>query len=261
MVSLVLVPLEPTTEERTESLRAHRWFLDRAKGGGIELTAAGYLKPADVEAASRVLPAMSDWIGKNNRESLAAPLLDFRQTLQSMGLLRKFKGTLLPTRAGAAAQKDPEKLWDLLAGKLLGAGKGFDRDATLLLLAYAATSLEADLPLARVAEALGHLGWRHRDGTPLDGYELSRLPPSTSSPTSPSAPPRAGTGDRSVQPLPRSPGQPFSAARTDEAASLLCMSGVTHAGPQDHRAARDPGAPPRTVAQHDRRSVPGPAAS
>ncbi|MEO5852733.1 MAG: plasmid pRiA4b ORF-3 family protein [Nocardioides sp.] len=176
MMSLVLVPLEWSAEERTESLRAHRWFLDRAKGGGIELTAAGYLTPADVEAASRVLPAMSDWIGKNNRESLAAPLLDFRQTLQSMGLLRKYKGTLLLTRAGAAAQKDLEELWALLAGKLLGAGQGFDRDATLLLLAYAATSGASDLPLARIAEALGHLGWRHRDGTPLDGYELYRLP-------------------------------------------------------------------------------------
>ncbi len=75
MMSLVLVPPEPSTEERTECLRAHRWFLDRAQDGGIELTSAGYLKPADVEAASRVLPAMSDWLGKNNRESLAGPLL------------------------------------------------------------------------------------------------------------------------------------------------------------------------------------------
>ena len=110
MMSLVLVRPEPSTDERLESLRAHRWFLDRARNGGIELTSAGYLKPADVEAASRVLPAMSDWIEKNNRDSLAAPLLDFRQTMQSMGLLRKHKGTLLLTRAGTAAQKDPEKL-------------------------------------------------------------------------------------------------------------------------------------------------------
>lgn len=176
MTSLVLPATEPSPDERGESLRAHRWFLDRARGGGIELTSAGYLKPADVEAASRVVPAMGDWIGKNNRESLAAPLLDFRHTLQSMGLLRKYKGRLLLTRAGAAAQQDPEKLWDLLASKLVGAGEGFDRDATLLLLAYAATSGDADLPLGSIAEALGQLGWRHRDGTPLDGYELYRLP-------------------------------------------------------------------------------------
>jgi len=176
MTTLVLLATDPSPEERTEALRAHQWFLDRAQGNGIELTAAGYLKPADVEAASRVVPAMSDWIGKNNRESLAAPLLDFRQTLQSMGLLRKHKGRLLLTRAGTAAQKDPEKLWNLLAGKLVVAGEGFDRDATLLLLAYAATSGDANLPLKRIAEAIGHLGWRHRDGTPLKDYEIYRLP-------------------------------------------------------------------------------------
>ncbi len=46
----------------------------------------------------------------------------------------------------------------------------------MLLLAYAATSGNADLPLGSVAEALGHLGWRHRDGTPLEDYQLHRLP-------------------------------------------------------------------------------------
>ncbi|MEP6528276.1 MAG: plasmid pRiA4b ORF-3 family protein [Nocardioidaceae bacterium] len=175
MMTLVLLPTEPSPQELEESLRAHRWFLDRAKGGGIELTSAGYLKPADVEAASRVVPAMGDWIGKNNRESLAAPLLDFRQTLQSMGLLRKYKGTLLLTRAGAAAQKDPGKLRDLLASRLLPTAEGFDTDATLLLLAYAATSADAKIPLKNITEALGHLGWRHLDGRPLEDYELYRL--------------------------------------------------------------------------------------
>ena len=116
-----------------------------------------------------------DWIGKNNRESLAAPLLDFRQSLQSMGLLRKYKGTLLLTRAGSSAQGDPQRLWDLLADKLISTADGFDRDATLMLLTYAASSAGQEIPLEPIAEALAHLGWQHRDGRPLDGYELYRL--------------------------------------------------------------------------------------
>lgn len=174
-LTLVSEPTRVPDDEMLAALRAYVWFLDRAKDGCIELTSAGYLKPVDVEAASLVVPAMGDWIGKNNRESLAAPLLDFRQSLQSIGLLRRYKGSLLLTRAGASAQRDPRRLWDLLAGKLVPEGDGFEADATLLLLAYAASSAGAEIPLKPITEALAHLGWQHRDGQPLRDYELYRL--------------------------------------------------------------------------------------
>jgi hypothetical protein len=32
------------------------------------------------------------------------------------------------------------------------------------------------IPLNPIVEALAHLGWQHRDGRALDGYELYRLP-------------------------------------------------------------------------------------
>lgn len=47
---------------------------------------------------------MGAWIGKNNRESLAAPLLDFREALQSIGLLRRYKGTLVAAAAAAGVR-------------------------------------------------------------------------------------------------------------------------------------------------------------
>ena len=72
--------------------------------------AAGYLKPADVLAASDVVPAMGGWIGPRNREANCAPVLRFRESLQSVGLLRKHKGTLVLTRAGVVAQRDSELL-------------------------------------------------------------------------------------------------------------------------------------------------------
>jgi hypothetical protein len=94
-----------------------------------------------------------------------------------MGLLRNHKGTLVLTRAGATAQRDPSKLWNHLASRLLpGNDDTFETHSTLLLLVYAGTSNNSDLPLDRVATALSELGWRHRDGRTLDGYELYRLP-------------------------------------------------------------------------------------
>lgn len=178
MDRLVSGPTTLDPAELTASLRAHQWFLDRAADGGIALTSAGYLKPADVGASSEVLPAMGDWIGSRNREVQSAPLLHFRQTLQFTGLLRKHKGTLVLTRAGAAAQRDPSTLWEHLASRLLPAGdeRSFESHATLLLLAFAATSENADLPLQPIGAALTEVGWRHTDGSDVKGHEIYQLP-------------------------------------------------------------------------------------
>jgi Plasmid pRiA4b ORF-3-like protein len=174
--TLVSAPTELDDEEMKAALIAHRWFLDRAASGGIELTSAGYLKPADAKAACAVVPAMTGWIGKQNRESLAPGLLHFRLSLQSMGLLRKYKSTLQLTRAGAAAQRNTTALWRHLAARLIPEKPGdFQTAAALLLLAYAGTSAKAPMPRAEVAAALTELGWRYRDGTPLEAHELYGL--------------------------------------------------------------------------------------
>jgi hypothetical protein len=176
IVRLISEPTILDEAEPTTYLRAHRWFLDRAKDNGIPLTSAGYLKPADVVTASQIVPAMGERIGTNNREIHCAPLLHFRQTLQSMGLLRKHKGTLWLTRAGAAAQRDPSKLWNHLASRLLpGNDDTFESHATLLLLAYAGASNTSELPLDEIATALTELGWRHPDGRPVSGSSLYRV--------------------------------------------------------------------------------------
>ncbi|MEJ6543551.1 plasmid pRiA4b ORF-3 family protein [Brachybacterium paraconglomeratum] len=59
---LLSAPLDPLPNSAIETaLRALTWFLERADAeGGIPLTGAGYLRPADVEAASAVLPQMAD---------------------------------------------------------------------------------------------------------------------------------------------------------------------------------------------------------
>jgi hypothetical protein len=151
------------------------WFLDRAAEGGIRLTASGYLKPADVTAAAEVLPTMHGWIGQASREVDTTPVLHFRKALQGLGLLRKNKGSLLLTRAGHDSHAAWQTLWNQLADRLVPNTDAFDTDATLLLLLYAATSLDGELPLDTIAAALTHLGWRSNDGTPIVGYDLYPL--------------------------------------------------------------------------------------
>ncbi len=160
-------PELPDEETLRSNLAAYQWFLDRAADEGISLTAAGYMKPAEVEAAAAVVPAAGDWIGKRNREDHTIPVLEFRQSLQRLGLLRKYKGRLLLTRAGKVAQSDPGLLWRHLADHLLeGPGDTFDDQARLLAVLCLASE-PTGAHERRIAEALTYLGWRQRDGRPV----------------------------------------------------------------------------------------------
>jgi hypothetical protein len=142
-------PQQPDVPTLRANLRAYQWFLDRAAGDGITLTAAGYLKPADVEAASEVVPVVGDWIGKRNREDLTIPMLEFRQSL------------------GKAAQADPVVMWRHLADRLVdGDEDTFTTQARLLALLCLASEPEGRHD-KRLAEALTYLGWRQRDGRPV----------------------------------------------------------------------------------------------
>lgn len=170
-VMLIGQPQRPDDAETCASLRAFTWFLDRAEDG-IPLTAAGYLKPVDVQAAAQVIPTMYDWIGKANRELDTTPVLIFRELLQELGLLRKYRGTLRLTKTGTAARVSAQALWSTLARKLIATDSGFEEPATMLILAYAATGAEAELPLEPIAAALGHLGWQTGDGEPIAAYHL-----------------------------------------------------------------------------------------
>jgi hypothetical protein len=160
-----------------DNLRAYQWFLDRAKDGGIPLTTAGYLKPADVVEAAKVVPEMNDWIGKHNREVQCYPLLRFREGVQSLGLLRKHKGTLLLTKAGVAAQRDVDRLCEHMAGRLFPKSDAkFEEQATLLMLVFAAASAGSRLPFDKMTALLAELGWRYSDGRSISESPLHQLP-------------------------------------------------------------------------------------
>jgi hypothetical protein len=175
LVALGPEPARPSSDELAAALRPHLWFLERAGDGGLPLTAAGYLKPADVEAVAPLIPAMAGWIGKANREDLTVPVLHFRQSLvKPLGLLRKYRGRLLLTRAGAAARNRPEALFDHLAGRLApGVGRTFDNDADVLVLAHTAVSAGSDLPRRVIASLLTEIGYRYPNGSPVGEYTVA----------------------------------------------------------------------------------------
>lgn len=168
-------PAKPSDDELRTAFSAHLWFLDQAGDGGIPLTAAGYLRPAVVEEAATLIPAMANWIGKGNREDLTYPVAEFRESLvKQLKLLRKYKGALHLTRAGAVARDRPAVLFDHLAASITPpqARGRFTVDADLLVLAYAAVTPDGELPLDRIAAHLTDLKYRHDDGRPIARHVL-----------------------------------------------------------------------------------------
>ncbi|MFD2792961.1 hypothetical protein ACFS27_05305 [Promicromonospora vindobonensis] len=118
---------------------------------------------------------MSDWIGKANREDLTYPVAAFRESLvKRLRLLRKYKGALHLTRAGAAARDRPAVLFEHLAASITPPHER-DRsvvDADLLMLAYAAITPDGELPLDRIATHLTNLGYQYDDGRPIARYDV-----------------------------------------------------------------------------------------
>jgi hypothetical protein len=154
-----------SSDERAVALHPFLWFLDRAGDEGLMLTAAGYLKPHDVTAAAAVVSGGPEWIGVKNREIDTYPVLAFRELLQKLGLLRKHKGRLLLTKAGASARGNPDRLWQHLAERLpLGKDTDMDVPAGLMVLVFAASPPDHSVPLNAIAEALTTLGWREGRG-------------------------------------------------------------------------------------------------
>lgn len=168
-VSMLKVLRDPV--DHAGALVAYRYLLERADGDGLLLTAAGYLKPVDVQALAAVMPTMRDWIHRMAREIDAHPVLYFREHVKSIGLLRKYKGTLRLTRLGRAAVNDADALWRHLADTLAPDERSFHADASVVVLVHMATT-EGGIDVGAVAQTLTVLGWSHRDGSPVSQGEV-----------------------------------------------------------------------------------------
>lgn len=157
-------------ELAAEQVADFRWLLTHIGTDGLPLTSAGYLRPADVEAAVAALGIADEWIGTLNRESHTVPVLEFREAARALGLVRVAKKHLSLTRLGRALADDPVALWWHLAERLPLEKPGFMRDVALVSLLCRAAGRPVDRLAADVVRGLG---WRDGAGREIPAHQVN----------------------------------------------------------------------------------------
>lgn len=160
------------TAAAARMVRPYSWLLDRTGTGGIRMTDAGHLPPAEVSAAVGELGLRTG--GPGRRESQVEPVRQLRESAQALGLLRKQRGQLLLTARGAGLRSDPAALWWHLAERmpLRTPGSGEVQPGLIALVCVAA---RATVMLnATIAWMLTALGWTNTDGSPLTGGQAAQ---------------------------------------------------------------------------------------
>lgn len=170
-------PILLSDRAMTRMVHPVQWILHRVGDEGIRLTASGYLPPA-VVAEVVVGWGWSDEIyGMGNRESRLKPMVELRQHMRQVGLLRVSKGTLLRTKKGRSLADDPRELWKYVARTFHKSREQIVGDATkILLLVIAARALErSDDYGETIALGLSTLGWVQPDFTPVTSEMAFKL--------------------------------------------------------------------------------------
>ncbi|MFV0457173.1 MAG: plasmid pRiA4b ORF-3 family protein [Actinomycetales bacterium] len=169
-----LVAEDLTDDEVAYLCRGLQALLALVGEEGVNLTGAGYLKPAHVEGLVQALGLTGRLYGKANREENVLLVTSLRKVATSAKLIRKSKGRLVLSPAGRKLLPDSH-LWadarPLLAqvlGALPTAKDEAGSDASVVWML--ATALE--MPLEERAELGVHLlseaGWQLDGGQPLD---------------------------------------------------------------------------------------------
>ncbi len=158
---------ELSPEDLAAIARPYRYVVDLAREDGIPLTSAGWMKPAYVERIYVDLDLRQDWIGKGNREDLTLPVAQLREACQELGLLRKYKGRLLPTRLARGLGTDEEYVDAVARGLLRHRDRYVQAAKALFALLTAATGRPVWDHTADIARILTDCGLR----TGPDGVE------------------------------------------------------------------------------------------
>ncbi|MEU6584636.1 plasmid pRiA4b ORF-3 family protein [Nocardia sp. NPDC046763] len=157
------------------AVRPYTCLLEHLGRDGVTLTSAGYLPPAIVESVFTDLSMAANWIGKGNREDLTPPVHLLRESAQSLGLVRKHRGKLLPTPKARALHNDPVGMWWHLAERVAAQiGKYGDEPALVYLVTVAAGVTEGVDQI--VLGQLPAIGWTHPgDSAPADVRVYGRV--------------------------------------------------------------------------------------
>lgn len=148
-------------------------FLTRVGVDGVDLTPAGYLKPAVVEALVEEFGLKGEVYGKGNREVNVLPVSRARSLAASAKLVRTAKGRLLLTvpgrklLPGSGLWTDPRPLLVQVLAYLPIARDPAERDATMIWMVGVALGLDRSEREKLALEVLTAAGWQLDDGTPL----------------------------------------------------------------------------------------------
>lgn len=160
-------------DEQVESATHRYRHLLATVGPGIKLTAAGYLPPRIVDALYRDLEMDDLWVGKGNREDQTYPVFALRESATALGLLRKSRGQLLPTKAAQQLATNPRRLLAHI-GSRLPLGRPHERDAGLLALLFAAAGTPWMVARSEAAPLIADIGWQSHGDLEWAVYQWGR---------------------------------------------------------------------------------------
>ncbi len=166
-------PTEIDADAAADMTASFRVLVD-VIGDGVDLTTAGYLKPADVEQIAQRAGMTEWWIGKANREDLTWPVRELRDAARSLGLISVRKGRVTPTQAAKRCAGDPEALLGHIIGRLPLGKTPAERHAGWAALAVAGSDTPAEQWDGSISSLMFDLGWRDN---------VSYGPPPAQSPT------------------------------------------------------------------------------
>lgn len=170
-----LWPEAPTQEDMEAVLAPVSWLLSEANPDGLDLTSAGWLKPAIVKRMMTELNWDDDWFGPGRNEVNIPEVRNLREQLQNWKLLRKSKNKLLLTPLGRRVVQNPAALWEFLANHFASPDSPVEKVITQLLVSWELAGVTPGY--ATIDEAvrseLSMLGFRVSEGNGLIPLELA----------------------------------------------------------------------------------------
>ncbi|MDO5511289.1 plasmid pRiA4b ORF-3 family protein [Corynebacterium sp.] len=129
-------------------------------GEGVTLTGQGYLPPVLVTQLCDRLDLGGPLHGQANREANLPPVKALHRLAKKLGLLRKYRGRLLPTKIGERALLDPGLIWEQAQQARPNSRDKFEVHAAWFYLVVAGSEAAVDRWADLTRKLVGDVGWR-----------------------------------------------------------------------------------------------------
>lgn len=164
-----------TTDPEVDPVAPLRWFLEQV-GDGLALTQTGNCNRAFVVEASRHFDWWNDQLGNlPNNENELVLLTETRELAAALGLVRKFKKSLMLTPKGRKLVGDHDGLWRAAATKLLHEEKFSAFCGELVLASLLGSESVAENALHEgIAFVAMQAGWRKSESNEAPDLDAVR---------------------------------------------------------------------------------------